>query len=126
MKLKGNLEKLIERYHKLKAAANSQVSSASQVLSTLIEPKGDKAHTDESQGLISPVSSASAFSRAGADAVRPAEAAPTADHHADGDHQPKKGGAFDAMAAQFHPVKPGVPPPDRIRTKKSPRPHHAG
>ena len=74
---KGNLEKLIERYHKLKAAANSQVSSASQVLSTLIEPKGDKAHTDESQGLISPVSSASAFSRAGADAVRPAEAAPS-------------------------------------------------
>ena len=37
-----------------------------------------------------------------------------------------KGGAFDAMAAQFHPVKPGVPPPDRIRTKKSPRPHNAG
>ncbi len=119
MKLKGNLEKLIERYHKLKAAANSQVSSASQVLSTLIEPNKSPS---ASHANISPVSSASAFSKASpekrdAEPVEPADGAFVT--------QPK-GGAFDAMAAQFHPVKPEIPPPDRIRTKKSPRPHNAG
>ena len=77
MKLKGNLEKLIERYHKLKAAANSQVSSASQVLSTLIEPNKSPS---ASHANISPVSSASAFSKASpekrdAEPVEPADGA---------------------------------------------------